>query len=244
MPSTKCSADGDVQEAAAQARSPRRRSASNGDCSSHKVRRRSGVQSRRRPGRPAPAPGPRSARRPARRATAAAMQARPAGSGRRGHRAAPGRSPTARPSAAHDRHSGSPGMKLSGTSLRNLIHAVVVAKDPMPSVSKKLVTAPKPIDSRVGRSSPRCQAALQQYTGKGDREQAQCRQQDGDDHAVGNSRMARTLTYLSGMRLRQPGPSRHTDGTPKGKSVKLSIRTRTGVVAHCPVPCGQPVGGR
>ncbi len=46
-------------------------------------------------------------------------------------------------------------MKLSGTMCRNLIHAVVVAKEPMPSVSKKLVTAPRPMASALGCVSPR-----------------------------------------------------------------------------------------
>src|SRR5258708_11635024 len=43
-----------------------------------------------------------------------------------------------------------PGMIRSGTILKNRNDAVVVAKDPMPSVSKKLVIAPTPSDSGVG----------------------------------------------------------------------------------------------
>ena len=54
-------------------------------------------------------------------------------------------------------------MKLSGTRCRNLIHAVVVAKEPMPSVSKKFVSAPRTIDSPVGRVSPR-RAAVEMRT--------------------------------------------------------------------------------
>ena len=46
-------------------------------------------------------------------------------------------------------------MKLSGTMRLNLIQAVVVAKEPMPSVSKKLVTAPRPMASTLGFVSPR-----------------------------------------------------------------------------------------
>ena len=44
------------------------------------------------------------------------------------------------------------GISRSGTSLRNLSHVVVVAKLPMPSVSKKLTTAPRPMASRVGQA--------------------------------------------------------------------------------------------
>ncbi len=36
------------------------------------------------------------------------------------------------------------GMNESGTRRRNLIQAVVVAKEPMPRVSKKLVMKPRP----------------------------------------------------------------------------------------------------
>src|SRR5450830_1700696 len=43
-----------------------------------------------------------------------------------------------------------PGMIRSGTILKNRNSAVVVAKDPMPSVSRKLVMAPTPVDSGVG----------------------------------------------------------------------------------------------
>ena len=46
------------------------------------------------------------------------------------------------------------GVDLGGTK----IQAVVVAKEPMPSVSKKLVTAPRPIASGLGRVSPRFEA--------------------------------------------------------------------------------------
>ena len=46
-------------------------------------------------------------------------------------------------------------MKLSGTSLRSLMYAVVVANEPMPSASKKFVTAPTPIDSTFGLSCRR-----------------------------------------------------------------------------------------
>src|SRR5258708_40104084 len=43
-----------------------------------------------------------------------------------------------------------PGMIRSGTILKNRNDAGVVAKDPMPSVSKKLVIAPTPRDNGVG----------------------------------------------------------------------------------------------
>lgn len=43
------------------------------------------------------------------------------------------------------------GISRSATILRNLNHAIVGAKDPMPSVSKKLVTAPKRMASAFGR---------------------------------------------------------------------------------------------
>src|SRR5258708_34225450 len=43
-----------------------------------------------------------------------------------------------------------PGMIRSGTIPKNRNSDVVVANDPMPSVSKKLVTAPTPSESGVG----------------------------------------------------------------------------------------------
>ena len=46
------------------------------------------------------------------------------------------------------------GMKLSGTILRSLSQAVVGANEPMPSVSKKLVTAPSAMASTLGRKCP------------------------------------------------------------------------------------------
>jgi len=42
------------------------------------------------------------------------------------------------------------GISRSGTSFLNLSQAVVGAKEPMPSVSKKLTTAPTPIASALG----------------------------------------------------------------------------------------------
>ena len=42
------------------------------------------------------------------------------------------------------------GISRSGTSLRNFIHAMVGAKDPIPKVSKKLVTAPRITGSSLG----------------------------------------------------------------------------------------------
>jgi len=47
------------------------------------------------------------------------------------------------------------GISRSGTSLRNLNQAVVGAKEPMPSVSKKLVSAPSTRLSPVGRAAAR-----------------------------------------------------------------------------------------
>src|SRR5271165_584723 len=47
-----------------------------------------------------------------------------------------------------------PGMSLSGTLARALKSAVVGANDPMPSVSKKSVTAPTKISYPEGRSVP------------------------------------------------------------------------------------------
>src|SRR5258708_23150600 len=46
------------------------------------------------------------------------------------------------------------GISRSGTSLRNFSQAVVGANEPMPSVSKKLTTAPSPSVSRVGHARP------------------------------------------------------------------------------------------
>ena len=43
-----------------------------------------------------------------------------------------------------------PGMTRSGMILRNRKNAVVVAKEPMPRVSKKFVTAPMPTCAGVG----------------------------------------------------------------------------------------------
>ena len=45
------------------------------------------------------------------------------------------------------------GIRRSGTSLRNLNQAMVGANDPIPRVSKKLVTAPSSRPSAFGRSS-------------------------------------------------------------------------------------------
>ena len=42
------------------------------------------------------------------------------------------------------------GISRSGTSRRNLSHAVVGANEPIPSVSKKLTIAPTAIASRLG----------------------------------------------------------------------------------------------
>ncbi len=47
-----------------------------------------------------------------------------------------------------------PGICSSGMRWRNLKIAVVVAKDPMPSVSKKLVTKPVTVSRNPGRSRP------------------------------------------------------------------------------------------
>ena len=44
-----------------------------------------------------------------------------------------------------------PGISRSGTILKNLKIAVVGANDPMPSVSKKLVTKPVPSSSALSR---------------------------------------------------------------------------------------------
>ena len=45
------------------------------------------------------------------------------------------------------------GMSRSGTRLRSLSHAMVGANDPIPSVSKKLVTAPRTITSTRGHAA-------------------------------------------------------------------------------------------
>jgi hypothetical protein len=42
------------------------------------------------------------------------------------------------------------GIRRSGTSRRNLNQAIVGAKEPTPSVSKKLVIAPSAIASSIG----------------------------------------------------------------------------------------------
>jgi hypothetical protein len=44
-----------------------------------------------------------------------------------------------------------PGITRSGTILKNLKTAVLVANEPIPSASKKLVTNPRPIIGGVGK---------------------------------------------------------------------------------------------
>ena len=76
------------------------------------------------------------------------------------------------------------GRKLSGISLRNFSQAVVGANEPMPSVSKKFVTAPSAIASALGRS---CRAGWrpdQQYREVRECEHGERHEQHDDDHAI------------------------------------------------------------